>query len=296
MSYQLTGFSFPQLGWLTLRKPNEGEFKAVLPGSQLPLPFKADDEQQDIFLSLYDSSVIQATDALELEQEQTLAIANADNTQSADTVSIISESELSVNDSYNTQYAESISLEQEHNLGVSDSNVVNVSDSLDLLQEHSLGVSDSVNLQVADGFALISEGNLKVEDSIIEQRTDSIVISIEGENVVTAENSAHTITSPVITLSSTLGIGRIRATRYTLYPESAQEKIDKDEFYLSYYLRVASGSVGNVSDTVNLTEHQQIKAESVVFGVLDNAGNVITLTQKRRKRFMQEEEIILLAA
>jgi hypothetical protein len=163
-------------------------------------------------------------------------------------------------------------------------------------QEHVAEVFDSADEQTAETAELEQEHNLTLSDSANEQTAGAVILGVDGIDNVLAEDCSQAQYTDSVTLAVISKVGRQKPLMARLAQIPVQEEQPEDEFYLSYYLRVASGDVGNVADTVQLSESQEIGARSTTASVADNAVNVITLTQKRRKRFVQEDEIILLAA
>lgn len=137
----------------------------------------------------------------------------------------------------------------------------------------ALIVDSGEQLQYADDVGLSQEYTAAVKNSENEQHAESVVLGVTG----------------------TVSTGRVRSARYAYYPEEAIEKLQQEE-YLLYTLQVKPSAIGNAADVVQLSERVEVSVRGFGLSIRDNGSNVITLTQKRRKRFTQEEEIMLLAA
>jgi hypothetical protein len=204
MSYQITGFCDQRIGCRLLRKPNEGEFQAVLPGSQLPLPFK-DQAQVDI-LVVSEGIQNNVSDTVLITSDVIDVIAP----QNADQINI----------------ADNVTLGQEYALGVADSSIVNVSDIVNLSRESEIVVSDAVNEQYADNVELISEHNIEVSNADNEQYADGVTLTLDGEKTVTADDSHCAVVSDVIAINVFTPVAAVKRgvrARYAIY---ARDKTD----------------------------------------------------------------------
>lgn len=242
-----TGQGFDPAG---LRKPNEGEFQAVLP-SGLPIPHKATDDVVIYELVVTDATIIAAVDSAELYQEHVLAVADAATVSIGETLSVTAEQALEILDSISEA----------------------VSDTLVLYQEHELETGDGTVVSSCDVPALTVEGDL------ILSVADGACKCVSGSITLT-EISAYT--PPVI-------VKRGRGMRYAYYPTPVVEAVTE------IVLQVQDGFVLTTSETVKIEQAEIVSVNSAHSKVVRGA-TVTLINQKRRRRFVQEDELLLLAA
>jgi len=259
------------------------------------------EQEQNLVAS--NSDVVNAADVLGLSQEQTLEAANAFNAQLTDSVNTTQEHIVSPVDSLIQNVGDTVTLSTTADdlLAVADSTIANHVEEVNLSQEQALSVDSTYNVNAADSFALVQEHNLNVDNTVSAVVDETIGLTVTGEQIVNADDSYIENDSGNIVLSVSGGAvatkPRLRFPRvyYPVMPEKEKEKEEELEQYFVHWLMAKSSAVKQSAETVDLLINVGLEVVSQEVSSNDNA-NVIVLTQARRKRFVQEDEILLMAA
>jgi hypothetical protein len=260
---------------------------------------------------------VQVADAVALSQEHNLTIADSYDAQTAGAVVLSQESSLVLSDAVDAQTSETVSLLQLHTLAVSDSRddtaspevsmtqtgedavapadsySVTTSDLVTLSQEQNIVTADSVDGQVADAVDVFQENVLGISDSNIIQTTESVAIDTGAiADLLVVEDGTQANAADSVALSI---VQRGGGQRRVYYPPVPVPQVVK-ELTVVYVLEVQDARQDTVTDDVELSQNVMMEVIPVSAIRQTDTGNAINFTQRRRQRFIEEDEILLLAA
>jgi len=263
-----------------LRKPNEGEFKKVYPGSGLPLPHKEAGDVVTYDLVVSDGIVVSAGDSLTIEID---AIVDT----------------LALSDGASSVVADSIALLQEHNLVTADGAVVASCDTVELSGESDLAVDDGANISFGDVLSLVQEHNLDSEHAAVTAAADEPTLEgVPIEHVLAVEDGAQASVCDAISLTvQAVAVTFKRRRVHVPYPVPVPviEK-EKEPEKIVHVLSVKNAAVHCGADKVVVYEIQILGVGAPGAMLVRTGTSVVRLEQKRRRRFVQEDEILLMAA
>jgi hypothetical protein len=226
-----------------------------------------------------------------------LVVSDGAQINAADAPALEVEHVPAVNDGTQVNAADAPVLEVEHVLAISDAHSDNVTESIELSQESDLVISDGTQVNAADAPALEVEHALAIDDGAQINAGDYLTLIVPGAAInLTVSDGVNTNAADALTLTQIAGDAEARPAGGRLIPfQVALPVVPTVVEPQVHVLAVAPGVIENVIDEPRLTQHVALGA-IVQLPVTIKAGSNLRLQQARRKRFEDEELIILLAA